>query len=246
MNNEETIVMQPQNGNAAKQTNVSTTNEMKDKKESGTAKRVAATAAAGVFGGAMGGAGSVAAAHMLQTEEPEVEEDIASTEEAPAAKPKPEQEEVRATSEEVIVTPEETEEPDYTNHNGADPVVTTDESDTAHPVSNDESEPEVQVLGVYQDEEGAELAILTNGSEVAAVLDSDGDGEADLLGVDFNHNNQLDEGEICDISDQHISMSQYEEAYIAQQQMEQEQQDTFAYSATDESDYNNDAEIYDA
>ena len=51
-----------------------------------------------------------------------------------------------------------------------------------------------------------------------------------------------DEGEIYDISEQHVEMEQFEQEYLAQQQEEIDQHDTFAYEASDDQDYNNDVD----
>lgn len=241
MNNEETIIMQPKTNNAANTTNVTKTEEVKNKKDNaGTAKRVAATTAAGVFGGAMGGAGSVVAAQMINAgEEEPVEEQTEEIVEEPQPQPSP-----KAEPETIEVVSEEG--PDYTGAHNADPVVQEPE---VIPVSETTDEaPEVQVLGVYErttdDGTHQEMAILSNGEEVAAIVDVDGDGTADVLIADENGNNQIDEGEIYDISEHNVSMSGIEEQYIAQQQIETEQQDTFAYNADEQNDYNNDADVY--
>ncbi len=267
MNNEETMIMQPQDNKSKEQS----TNKSKKEDKTNVGKHVAATAAAGVFGGAIGGAGSVVAATMLnndgqeeeiveaQVEEVEVKEESQEEAQAQAQSVEDEVQALKAELHQVktelheaqqnvakLSSAEESQEPDYTNNNGADPV-----AHEAHvqQTSND-GESEVQVLGVYEryDENGTrqEMAIMTNGDEVAAVVDMDGDGTADVIGIDSNHNGQIEEGEIYDISDQHVDMNMYENAYLAQQQMEVEQHDTFAYNASDDTDYNNDAEMYDA
>lgn len=240
MNNEETIIMQPQTANKATETTKKEEAPKSEKKEN-NGKRVAATVAAGVFGGAAGGAASAAAATMLNADEQE--DSAEETQEEVVAEVRPAS--VQETKEEVLVNPEE---PDYSGNNGADPIVQPQEEPEPHSVqTSNEEEPEVQVLGVYERTEdgGAhqELAILTDGDEIAAVLDADGDGIADVIGIDHDHNQQFDEGEIYDISEQHIGMEQYEQAYLAQQE-EVDQQDTFAYEASDETDYNNDADTY--
>lgn len=250
MNNEETIVMQPNNNKANATENKSVNNSEnttvdmkkdKDTEKNSAAGRVAATVAAGTAGGAMGGVGANAA-NMLNTEEPE-EEVEAQVEEpkptpAPAREPEPE---VETKEEEIAVTVDENGETDYTGNAGADPVA------EAQPTSN-ETESEVQILGIYErtDENGVhqEMAVLTDGETVAAVVDTTGDGEANVFGIDVNHDGQFQEGEVQDISDQHIGMNQFEQEYIAQQQMEAEQQDTFAYNAQDETDFNNDADTF--
>lgn len=245
MNNEETIIMQPQNNNQAQLVqNVDTPKQ--EEKKSGNGKKVAAMTGAAVFGGAAGGAGTAAAVNILnkeQTEEQEqevkVDEDTPTT--TTTAKPEPKAEE-KIETEEIPVTVDENGETDYTGNAGADPV-TQNPTSTPQPTGNEGSDAhEVQVLGVYENGEGQEMAILTDGETVAAVLDANGDGEANVIGIDENMNGQLEEGEIHDISDQHISMSKYEDAYLAQQQEQiQQEHETFAYNADDQQDYNNDA-----
>lgn len=284
MNNEETIIMQPNNSGATEKKSqsqdsetteqkiVNNTADVKGKKESGLGKRVAATAAAGVFGGVAGGVGTAAAANMMNTEEPEVEVEEETQDAEPAAS---QATHTTSAHDSKPVTQDEEGNPDYTGHAGANPV-TEEPQPAEEPQPSEEPQPtqtsngdgnssdEVQVLGVYQrtDENGVqqEMAILTNGEEVAAVVDTTGDGEVNVLAVDENHNGQFEEGEIYDVSNEHASMNMYEQAYVAQhpeiteeqqmmaaqEQMEMEQQETFAYEATDESDYNNEAPIYDA
>ena len=245
MNSEETIIMQPQNNNQAQHVQDVDTPKQEEKK-SGNGKKVAAMTGAAVFGGAAGGAGTAAAANMLnkeQTEEQEqevkVDEDTPTT--TTTAKPGPKAEE-KIETEEIPVTVDENGETDYTGNAGADPVA-QNPTPEPQPTGNEGGDAhEVQVLGVYENGEGQEMAILTDGETVAAVLDANGDGEANVIGVDENMNGQLEEGEIYDISDQHISMSQYEDAYLAQQQEQiQQEHETFAYNADDQQDCNNDA-----
>lgn len=264
MNNEETIIMQPQNTDKAQQTqNVETP---KEEKKSSNGKKVAAMTGAAVFGGAAGGAGTAAAAAMYndaQTEEQETEkqETEAKVEEeaAPAAataKPEPKVEpkpepvveptvEAKVEPEEIPVSVDGNGEPDYTGHAGADPVAQNPTSTPEpQPTGNDGGDAnEVQVLGVYQSEDGMEAAVLTDGQEVAAVVDVDGDGTADVLLVDENHNQHIEEGEVYDVSSEHVQMTQYEDAYLAQQQAEaqQQEQEIIAINTDDQQDYNNDA-----
>ena len=237
--------MQPQNNNQAQQVqNVDTPKQ--EEQKSGNGKKVAAMTGAAVFGGAAGGAGTAAAANMLnkeQTEEQEqevkVDEDTPTT--TTTAKPGPKAEE-KIETEEIPVTVDENGETDYTGNAGADPVA-QNPTPEPQPTGNEGGDAhEVQVFGVYENGEGQEMAILTDGETVAAVLDANGDGEANVIGIDENMNGQLEEGEIHDISDQHISMSQYEDAYLAQQQEQiQQEHETFAYNADDQQDCNNDA-----
>ena len=193
MNSEETIIMQPQNNNQAQHVqNVDTPKQ--EEKKSGNGKKAAAMTGAAVFGGAAGGAGTAAAANMLnkeQTEEQEqevkVDEDTPTT--TTTAKPGPKAEE-KIETEEIPVTVDENGETDYTGNAGADPVA-QNPTPEPQPTGNEGGDAhEVQVLGVYENGEGQEMAILTDGETVAAVLDANGDGEANVIGVDENMNGQ--------------------------------------------------------
>ena len=240
MKNEETIIMQPDNSE--------NTNNVKAEKEvrNGNGKRVAAVAAGAAFGSAAGSAGTAAAFRVAENTQEEVEaqvDDTASTAEPQQAAAQTEQQE------EVVATVvDDTQEPDYTGNAGADPV---SQDPVAQQTSNETGE--VQVLGVYErtDENGVrqEAAVITDGQEVAAIVDVDGNGTADALLADMNHNHQIDEGEVYDISEQDISMSMFEQQYIAQQQemeAQQQQEETFGYAASDETaDYNNGVDCID-
>lgn len=244
MNNEETIIMKPQNSNKAEQTeNVETT-----EKKSNKGKKVAATAAAAVMGGVVGSGATYAATTMLhdkEAEEQKQEDEAQTTEE-----PKKEQQTEAPKEEEVAVKvdAEESAEPDYTGTHHADPVTPNPEVHAAVDETSNSDTNEVQVLGVYeaQGENGQTMqaAVLTNGEDVAAVIDVDGDCVADVLAVDENHNQQIDEGEVYDLSNEHVQMADYQQAYLAQQQEQMQQEhDTFAYNASDDQqDYNNDVD----
>lgn len=262
MNNEETIIAQ---SNAQKQS------EKKQEKTEGKGKTVAATVAASTVGGAVGGAGTATAmnyaaqekAEEHETEEQNAEEQAASeqsttaeeqtvtaeakpeTDTEPKPEPEPQVEETpRHDEQEMTARVDDPAEPDYTGNGGADPVV---ETATVQSTTEDAA-PQVQVLGVYENvtDEGIHqtAAVLTNGEEYAFVADVTGDGIVDILGVDENLNGQLDEGEVHDVSAENVPMSVYEDAYLAQQQ-EQEQMDTMAYNTSDDMmpDYDNDALI---
>ena len=147
---------------------------------------------------------------------------------------------------EVDVKLDEDVTPDYTGHNGADPVTP---NQGMHAVANETSgSNDVQVLGVYeaQGDQGQTMqaAVLTNGEEVAAVVDLDGDGTAEVIVVDENHNQQIDEGEVYDISDHHVQMSDYQDIIAQQQDQMQQEHDIFVNNTGDDQpDYNNDADL---
>lgn len=245
MNNEETIIAQPK-------ANEQTSTKQEKKRKSG---KIVTAATSAAVGGVLGGVGTAAAMHHGNVgADGEISEPLSSEEQVTPT-------EESKVDESPIVTAQATEdegntdapnsdnaEPDYTNHNHADPVITTEPQATAQvAVAVDEEQPEIQVLGVYDNvtDEGVHqtAAILTNGTEVAAVIDGDGDGIADVLAVDNNHNNQIDEGEVVDISDQNVHMTDCQQLY-AQQQMEQQQMDDMAYNAANDDmpDYDNNAD----
>lgn len=242
MNNEETIVMKPQNNNKAEQRQSVETVDKKSNK----GKKVVATAAASIVGGVVGGGAAYAATEMLHSKEeaeeqkPE-EETVAAEKPAAAVVDEPQKEEL------VSRVDDEGGEPDYTNHNGANPVTQNPEVQATVDDTNGGNANEVQVLGMYeaQGEDGQTMqaAMLTNGHEVATVMDFGGDDIADVLVV---HSPQIGEGEVYDLSNDNVHMSDYQDLYMAQQQQMQmdQEQNTFAYNASDDQpDYNNDADL---
>ena len=253
MNNEETIVMKPQNNKAEQTQSVETVD-----KKSNKGKKVVATAAASIVGGVVGGGAAYAATEMLHSKE-EAEEQKPEEEAVAAEKPvaavvdEPQKEQPDEPQKEELVSrvdDEEGGEPDYTNHNGADPVTQNPEVQATVDDTNGGNAHEVQVLGMYeaQGEDGQpmQVAMLTNGHEVAAVVDLGGEGVADVLAVYDSHTQQIDEGEVYDISGYGVHMSDYQDLYMAQQQQMQmdQEQNTFAYNASDDQpDYNNDADL---
>lgn len=241
MNNEETIVMKPQNNKAEQPQSVETVD-----KKSNKGKKVVATVAASIVGGVVGGGAAYAATEMLHSKEeaeeqkPE-EEAVAAEKPAAAVVDEPQKEEL------VSRVDDEGGEPDYTNHNGANPVTQNPEVQATVDDTNGGNANEVQVLGMYeaQGEDGQTMqaAMLTNGHEVATVMDFGGDDIADVLVV---HSPQIGEGEVYDLSNDNVHMADYQDLYMAQQQQIQmdQEQNTFAYNASDDQpDYNNDADL---
>lgn len=251
MNNEETIIAQPNGKQQSAQTKE--TEKSAQTKENANRKsgKVATAAASATIGGVVGGVGTAAFMHnAAQSEDGTIntaeEQNVQAEEEQPVvAKVEP----TPAKEEADDANVNNNAEPDYTNHDGADPVITTDEPVTAQAVEAVDVQPEVQVLGIYENitDEGVHqtAAVLTNGTEVAVVVDATGDGMADILAVDDNHNNQIDEGEVVDVSNQNVHMSDYQQQYVAQQCAEQQQMDDMAYNASDDGmpDYDNNAYI---
>lgn len=110
----------------------------------------------------------------------------------------------------------------------------------------------VEVLGVeqIQNEDGSVSNIGVAGINGQAVyfIDVDGeDGEFDLMAVDLNNNNTLEENEIFDISDQHMSVSQFQELAQASGNGTGSGNEVEEYYASNENlpDYVNDADPVD-
>lgn len=257
MNNEETIVMKPQNNNKAEQTeNVEATTAQKSNK----VKQIVTTAAAGIVGGVVGAGAAYAAdgmSHGKEIEEQKPEDEAQPADEAQTAEvsnastaeASQDEQQVEPQVEAVEAKADDTasEGPDYTNLNNANPVTPNPEVEAVVDESSNDDANGVQVLGVYdvpgENGQNMQAAVLTNGEEYAVVADIDGDGVADVLGVDENHTQQIEEYEVYDISNECVQMSNFQNAVDYEQQ--QQEQETFVYNANDDlsEDYNNHADI---
>lgn len=251
MNNEETIVMKPQNNNKAEQTeNVEATTAQKSNK----VKPIVTTAAAGIVGGVVGAGAAYAADGMshgkeIEEQKPEDEAQTAEVSNASTAEASQDKQQVEPQVEAVETKADDTasEGPDYTNLNNANPMTPNSEVEAVVDESSNDDANGVQVLGVYdvpgENGQNTQAAVLTNGEEYAVVADIDGDGVADVLGVDENHTQQIEEYEVYDISNECVQMSNFQNAVDYEQQ--QQEQETFVYNANDDlsEDYNNHADI---
>lgn len=251
MNNEETIVMKPQNNNKAEQTeNVEATTAQKSNK----VKPIVTTAAAGIVGGVVGAGAAYAADGMshgkeIEEQKPEDEAQTAEVSNASTAEASQDKQQVEPQVEAVETKADDTasEGLDYTNLNNANPMTPNPEVEAVVDESSNDDANGVQVLGVYdvpgENGQNTQAAVLTNGEEYAVVADIDGDGVADVLGVDENHTQQIEEYEAYDISNECVQMSNFQNAVDYEQQ--QQEQETFVYNANDDlsEDYNNHADI---
>lgn len=251
MNNEETIVMKPQNNNKAEQTeNVEATTAQKSNK----VKQIVTTAAAGIVGGVVGAGAAYAADGMnhgkeIEEQKPADEAQTAEVSNASTVEASQDKQQVEPQVEAVETKADDTasEGPDYTNLNNANPMTPNPEVEAVVDESSNDDANGVQVLGVYdvpgENGQNTQAAVLTNGEEYAVVADIDGDGVADVLGVDENHTQQIEEYEVYDISNECVQMSNFQNAVDYEQQ--QQEQETFVYNANDDlsEDYNNHADI---
>lgn len=274
MNNEETIIMQPQSGNNPKANQATPAAEPNAKPKKTRGKRGAAMAGAAVAGAAVGSGATLGVEAVVDDSNNDQEENNAQTAESQTDNAAESQEvEAVADTQDGI----ETEQPqyvseaprdvnatvddvapngesDYTGH-GGDNFVAQDDDPNLQTASDDGMgvhDDQLQVLGVYdvQNEDGSmmQTATITDGHYIGAVIDADYDGTADAVIVDYNQNQQIEEGEVFDVSNENIQMQDFQDAHVAQQQdMMQQEQEHLAYNASDDQpDYCNNADIQDA
>lgn len=274
MNNEETIIMQPQSGNNPKANQATPAAEPNAKTKKTRGKRAAAMAGAAVAGAAVGSGATLGVEAVVDESNNDQEENNTQTAEAQTDNAA-EQQEVEATAETQDSV--EAEQPQYVSEAPRDVNATVD--DVASNGENDytglggdnfvaQEDPylqtasddgmgvhdnQIQVLGgVYdvQNEDGSmmQAVAITDGHYIGAVIDVDHDGTADNVIVDYNQNQQIEEGEVFDVSNENIQMQDFQDAHVAQQQdMMQQEQEQLAYNASDDQpDYCNNADIQDA
>ncbi|WP_288606817.1 hypothetical protein [uncultured Prevotellamassilia sp.] len=273
MNNEETIIMQPQSGNNPKANQAAPAAEPNAKPKKTRGKRSAAMAGAAVVGAAVGSGATLGVEAVVDDSNNDQEENNAQTAETQTDNAAESQEvEAVADTQDGI----ETEQPqyvseaprdvnatvddvapngenDYTGHGGGNFVAQDDPNlQTASDDGMGVHDDQLQVLGVYdvQNEDGSmmQTATITDGHYIGAVIDADYDGTADAVIVDYNQNQQIEEGEVFDVSNENIQMQDFQDAHVAQQQdMMQQEQEHLAYNASDDQpDYCNNADIQDA
>lgn len=89
--------------------------------------------------------------------------------------------------------------------------VRTEEPVVEVEVDVQETTPEVEILGVVHDNEtGANLGLMTVEEQEFLFIDVDDNGEFDVVVSDINHDGQITENEASDISESHMSVSDFE------------------------------------
>lgn len=121
------------------------------------------------------------------------------------------------------------------------PEVATAETSTEEPIVEvdvcvQETEPEIEILGVVHDDEtGYNLGLMTVEEQEFLFIDVDDNGEFDVVISDVNGDGEVTENEAVDVSDYHMSVSDFESNSFIN------------YAATDDTDYINDADgMYEA
>ena len=112
--------------------------------------------------------------------------------------------------------------------------VDTNETIEVSPVNEENPEPEVQVYGVYHDDEyNMNVGVASIDDQEVLFIDADDDGENfEYMACDIDENGKIDEGEIVDISEYEMPV---DSLMIDNSQM--------AYDDT--LDYTSDADVYD-
>lgn len=120
---------------------------------------------------------------------------------------------------------------------------------TQSPNKDEEDSPDVEIIGVeHANIDGEHDSIIGTASingQAVYFIDVDGeDNEFELMVSDTNGNNLVDEGEVVDISEQHMSVSHFEQLAQAEQSNHNESETPVQYYANNEDlpDYVNDAD----
>ena len=171
------------------------TSEMKSNVISGMSSTVGA--AAGVVAGSVISS-EVNAAEIPVTPEDQQEVEVVSSQPS------------NGSGSTIHHNPEPTPEPT------PDPNPVPEPTPEPEPVPEPTPEPEIEVVSyeTISDEDGSQMdvAVINAQGQTVMIADVDQNGYADLMASDLNNNNQLDEGEIVDISDQNVEMQPLQDA----------------------------------
>lgn len=135
-------------------------------------------------------------------------------------------------------------------HQTANTTTTNTAQNNQNPGKEDGESPDVEIIGVdHANIDGEHDSIIGSASingQAVYFIDVDGqDDEFELMVADTNGNQQIDEGEVVDISEQHMSVSHFEQmAQANQSNHNNENEEPVQYYANNEDlpDYVNDAD----
>lgn len=115
---------------------------------------------------------------------------------------------------------------------------TTTESNVDVEVEVVDSDPEVQIHGVVHDDEtGANLGAMVVDDQEVVLIDVDGEGTFDYMASDLNHDGELTDNEIADISNEQLSVAQFEDQSFGNDTMYASTDGTTDYINDDSNDY---------
>ena len=122
------------------------------------------------------------------------------------------------------------------DNNVAETSHTTTESNVEVEVVD--SNPEVQILGVVHDDEtGANFGAMVVDNQEVVLIDVDGEGTFDYMASDLNHDGELTDNEIADISNEQLSVAQFEAQSLGNDTMYASTDGTTDYINDDSNDY---------
>ena len=120
---------------------------------------------------------------------------------------------------------------------------------TAQPAAEPQAQPagqtsgDVQVLDYQTVDNGqggqADVAVMTDGTTQAVVIDADRDGIADVMAVDQNHDGQISDNEVINLEGHNVAMQPLQEMAHA----DNPNDGMMAQNASYEPDYVNDANV---
>lgn len=250
---EETIIMPADQNNG------------QEKNESNK-KLIAGTAAAAAAAGVIGGAGTAAAMSSFASEEQLAESDDSNHHEdshhshhnydAPEHHAAAHHAAPHMAAHAAPVMPEGDAlvagaEPDLDYLEGIDMGIEMEDEDLVAVIDEtDDDEIGVEVLGITEDFDDSgiqvDLAYMTDGDEVAVIVEDIQDGSSDLIDNSYDVS-YPDDGEVIDISEQIQVAETYDEPYIAQEEeVYQPEDNSMTYTSDDSFDYDAGVEVYDA
>lgn len=188
-------------------TNLKITTIMEKKENKGAAN--VATGFSAAVGGAVGVVGGTFASdeiHAAEVQTPELPQDETADDDVPVVDSDP-------SNPQTAQEPAPAQNDEYTGPVEVEPQPAP-EPQPVTPASDQTAD--VQVLDYQQvtgpDGQPMDAALVSVNGESVAVLDTDHNGIADTMVCDANHNGQIDEGEVVDVSGQGIAMSDLEAA----------------------------------
>lgn len=171
------------------------------------AKQNIATTMSSTIGAAVGVVAGTMATGEMQAAEASTADEATVTEAEPA--------DGQQDGEDVpVVDSEPSTAPEMTAEQQDEVVAQPENEPTAQPTAQTSGDVQVLDYQTVQMADGnmADVAVISNGTNQAVIIDADRDGIADVMAADTNHDGQLSENEIVDISGENLAMQQLQDA----------------------------------